>query len=248
MPLLEQGDIAGVAENARKVTSELLPWVEKGYDIVALVPSCALMLKFEWPLILPGDETVRKIAGATFDSAEYVVDIARKHGLAEGLRPLEGGVTVHLACHARAQNMGPKAAEMLRLIPEPDVAVIERCSGHGGSWGMLKDNFEVALKVGKPVAQNAVEKSGGVEIAEKVPTEEEYGIAVAQGETKKIVLSKDCEIKVRNSGKNTVEVQLYGKGECVGKISQALPKDELLFMGGNAVNFTAWFVVLRQSD
>ena len=34
-----------------------------------------------------------------------------------------------------------------------------------------------------PVAQNAVEKSGGVEIAEKVPTEEEYGIAVAQGET-----------------------------------------------------------------
>lgn len=72
--------------------------------------------------------------------------------------------------------------------------------------------------------------------------------AVAEGETKKIVLSKDCEIKVRNSGKNTVEVQLYGKGECVGKISQALPKDELLFMGGNAVNFTAWFVVLRQSD
>ncbi|HEY4778560.1 MAG TPA: transporter substrate-binding domain-containing protein, partial [Solirubrobacterales bacterium] len=30
---------------------------------------------------------------------------------------------------------------------------------------------------------NAVEKSGGVEIAEKVPTEEEYGIALAQGET-----------------------------------------------------------------
>ena len=31
-----------------------------------------------------------------------------------------------------------------------------------------------------PVAQNAVEKSGGVEIAEKVPTEETYGIAVAK--------------------------------------------------------------------
>jgi glycerol-3-phosphate dehydrogenase subunit C len=159
MPLLEQGDIAGVADNARKVTSELLPWVEKGYDIVALVPSCALMLKFEWPLILPGDETVKRISEATFDAAEYVVDIARKHGLADGLQPLEGGVTVHLACHARAQNMGPKAAEMLRLIPEPDVAVIERCSGHGGSWGMLKDNFDVALKVGKPVAQNAVKQA-----------------------------------------------------------------------------------------
>ena len=72
--------------------------------------------------------------------------------------------------------------------------------------------------------------------------------AIAEGETKKIVLSKDCEIKVRNSGKNAVEVQLFGKGECVGKISQALPKDELLVMGGNAANFTAWFVVLRQPD
>ena len=34
-----------------------------------------------------------------------------------------------------------------------------------------------------PVAQNAVEEEGGVEIAEKVPTEEEYGIALAKGNT-----------------------------------------------------------------
>ncbi len=34
-----------------------------------------------------------------------------------------------------------------------------------------------------PVAQNAVEEDGGVEIAEKVPTEETYGIAVAKDNT-----------------------------------------------------------------
>ena len=71
---------------------------------------------------------------------------------------------------------------------------------------------------------------------------------VAQGETKKIVLSKDCEIKVRNAGNNAVELQIFGKGESVGKISQALPKDELLVTGGNAANFTSWFVVLHQVD
>ena len=71
---------------------------------------------------------------------------------------------------------------------------------------------------------------------------------VAQGETKKIVLSKDCEIKVRNAGNNSVELQIFGKGESVGKISQALPKDELLVTGGNAANFTSWFVVLHQVD
>ena len=76
-------------------------------------------------------------------------------GLVEGLSALDGGVTVHIACHSRAQNMGQKSAEMLRLIPDTEVTVIERCSGHGGSWGIMKDTFEVGLKVGKPVARQA---------------------------------------------------------------------------------------------
>ncbi|HLJ63900.1 MAG TPA: glycerol-3-phosphate dehydrogenase, partial [Stellaceae bacterium] len=85
----------------------------------------------------------------------FIVDIARKEGLTPGFKPLPGGVTLHLACHARAQNIGAKAAEMLRLLPEAEVTVIERCSGHGGSWGVMKENFDVALKVGKPVARAA---------------------------------------------------------------------------------------------
>ena len=159
MPKLEHGDLEAVAANAGKVSAELKPWIDKGYDIVALVPSCALMLKFEWPLLLPDDADVKRLSEATWDITEYVVDIGRKEGLAEGLKPLDGGVTVHLACHARAQNVGPKAADMLRLLPDTEVDVIERCSGHGGSWGMMKDNFETAIKVGRPVARQAL--SGG---------------------------------------------------------------------------------------
>jgi polar amino acid transport system substrate-binding protein len=47
----------------------------------------------------------------------------------------------------------------------------------------LKAGTVEGVVIDAPVAQNAVEKSGGVEIAEKIPTEEDYGIAVAQGET-----------------------------------------------------------------
>jgi ABC-type amino acid transport substrate-binding protein len=47
----------------------------------------------------------------------------------------------------------------------------------------LKAGTVEGVIIDAPVAQNAVEKSGGIEIAEKIPTEEEYGIAVAQGET-----------------------------------------------------------------
>lgn len=46
----------------------------------------------------------------------------------------------------------------------------------------LKSGTVEGVIIDAPVAQNAVEKSGGVEIAEKIPTEETYGIAVAQGE------------------------------------------------------------------
>jgi len=113
-----------------------------------------LMLKFEWPLILPEDEYVKALAQATFDIDEYVVDIAKKEGLADGLKPVDGGVTAHLACHARAQNMGPKSAEMMRLIPDTKVDVVERCSGHGGTFGVMKETFDLAMKVGKTAARN----------------------------------------------------------------------------------------------
>ncbi|WP_417514511.1 heterodisulfide reductase-related iron-sulfur binding cluster [Minwuia sp.] len=149
MPQLEQGDLDDVARRAKKVASAMKPWIDKGYDVVALVPSCALMLKFEWPLILPDDPEIQRLAEATRDITEYIVEIAKNEGLAAEPKPLDGGVSLHLACHARAQNIGQKAAEMLRLIPDSDIKVIERCSGHGGSWGIKKENFETALKVGK---------------------------------------------------------------------------------------------------
>jgi hypothetical protein len=123
MPKLELGHIEAVAVQARKVSAALLKWVDEGYDVVALTPSCALMLKFEWPLILPHDADIRRLSQSTFDVSEYVVDIARTEGLPPGLEKLEGGVSVHLACHARAQNMGAKAAEMLRLVPGTRVAI-----------------------------------------------------------------------------------------------------------------------------
>jgi glycerol-3-phosphate dehydrogenase subunit C len=166
MPQLEHGDLARVAANARKIAAELKPWIDKGYDVVSLVPSCSLMLKFEWPLIEPEDDNVTALSQATFDVAEYVVDMARKEGLADGLKPLDGGVTMHIACHARAQNMGQKATEMLKLLPDTEVKVIERCSGHGGSWGIMKDNFEVALKVGRPVAREAAENKSAFVVSE----------------------------------------------------------------------------------
>tara|TARA_B100000676_G_scaffold302459_1_gene351448 strand:- start:1177 stop:2193 length:1017 start_codon:yes stop_codon:yes gene_type:complete len=185
MPQLEHGDIKRVAENAKKIAAEMVGWIEKGYDVVSLVASCSLMLKFEWPLIEPDDENIKKLSSATFDVSEYLIDIAAKEGIAPGLKPVDGGITIHIACHARAQNMGRKGADMLNLIPNTQVDVIERCSGHGGSWGIMKDNFETALKVGKPVARESAKKASRYVVSECLLAQDHILQGVEQINSKK---------------------------------------------------------------
>ena len=168
MPQMEQGDLKAVAAGAARTAAAFRPWIDRGYAVVATVSSCALMLKFEWPLLLPDNEDVRLLSENCFDAAQYVVDIAKTEGLAEGLQPLDGGVTLHVACHARAQNMGVKAAELLRLIPGTKPKILPRCSGHGGSWGVMKDNFGTGMKVGKPIMREAA-KAGNPHIVSECP-------------------------------------------------------------------------------
>ena len=159
MPQLEAGDLATVAGRASRISAAFKPYLDDGYEVVALTASCGLMMKFEWPLLLPDDPGVARLSTATKDISEYVVDLSKTFGLAEGLQEIEGGVTLHHACHARAQNMGAKSAEMLRLIPGAKIDLVERCSGHGGTFGVMKATRPLANKVGKPAARQAAAKA-----------------------------------------------------------------------------------------
>jgi glycerol-3-phosphate dehydrogenase subunit C len=57
---------------------------------------------------------------------------------------------------------------MLRLIPEAKVDLIERCSGHGGTFGVMKETYPVAVKVGKPTARQ-VAKQGNDDLCSDCP-------------------------------------------------------------------------------
>ena len=159
MPFLEQADLPKVVEQAKKVSKDLLEWVDKGYKVITLTASCGLMLKFEWPLLLPNDENIKKLSSNVMDIDEYVVDISKNEGLVEGLGEIDGGITVHHACHARAQNMGIKARDMLKLIPNVKIDVVERCAGHGGTFGVMKETYDLAKKVGRPTARQIKNKN-----------------------------------------------------------------------------------------
>jgi glycerol-3-phosphate dehydrogenase subunit C len=159
MPFFEQADLAKVVEQSKKISKDLLEWIDKGYEVITLTASCGLMLKFEWPLLSPNDENIKKLSKNVSDIDEYIVDIAQNEGLADGLNEIDGGVTIHNACHARAQNMGIKAKDMLKNVPNIKIDVVERCAGHGGTFGVMKTTSDLAIKVGRPTAKQIKNKN-----------------------------------------------------------------------------------------
>jgi len=73
-----------------------------------------------------------------------------------------------------------------------------------------------------------------------------FSIAEDKSHTEK--LSDECSIRVKNLGREQLEVLLTGKGKEIGMIKQVLPKGELLVTGGNAENSTAWLIAIKQTQ
>ena len=57
-------------KQAELVSRELIKSVEKDYKVVTLTASCGLMLKFEWPLLMPNDGIIKKLSQNTLDIDE----------------------------------------------------------------------------------------------------------------------------------------------------------------------------------
>ena len=159
MPKLELGDLQAVAELKAKNLPQLTAMIERGYDIVAPIPSCVLMFKQELPLMFPDEPAVAEVKRRIFDPFEYLA-LRHKSGLmrTDFTRSL-GKIAYHVACHLRVQNIGLKTRDVLQLIPGTTVEPIERCSGHNGTYGVKRRFRDTSMKIGKPVIQR-VQASG----------------------------------------------------------------------------------------
>src|SRR5262249_37698789 len=71
-------------------------------------------------------------------------------------------------------------------------------------------------------------------------------LEVPPNESKEAPMSEKCKIQVRDLGHSMVEVSLIGKGKIVFKQTQALPKNEVLILGGRAPNSTSWLVAVKR--
>lgn len=150
MPSFDIGDSAAMATAARRNIGSLKSWVDRGYDVVIPAPSCSLMVKREYLHLVPG-EAAKLVADHTYDVCEYLMKLKREGTLATDFTQKPGLVAYQVPCHLRDQNIGFKSKELMECAGA-QVEVIEKCSGHDGSWSAKTEFFPLSMKI----AQKAV--------------------------------------------------------------------------------------------
>lgn len=111
---------------------------------------------------------------------EYLVARHRDGLLKTDFKRALGRVSWHAPCHGRVQNIGRKTREMLEIVGqhvEVRLNVVERCSGHAGTYGVKTPTHPVAMKIGKPVFRSMAKDDPEV-IASDCPL---AGHHIAQG-------------------------------------------------------------------
>jgi len=179
MPKLELGDLESVDKLKNTNIPQLARLVDEGWDIVVPVPSCALMFKQELPLMYPDDELVRKVQERTFDPFEYLMLRHKAGKLRTDFVNSLGKVAYHVPCHLRVQRIGLKTRDALKLVPDTTVEVIERCSGHNGTYAVKREYHETSVKIGRPVVQR-VDSAGADHYSSDCPMagdQIEHGLA-----------------------------------------------------------------------
>jgi Fe-S oxidoreductase len=150
MPKLELGDLAAVDRLKTINIPHLARLARAGYAILTAVPSCTLMYKQELPLMYPDDADVQAVKDAMWDPFEYLMARHQDGLLKTDFKQPLGKVSYHAPCHQRVQNIGNKTRDALQLAGA-EVNLVERCSGHDGTWGVKSEFFDKSMKIGKPV-------------------------------------------------------------------------------------------------
>jgi Fe-S oxidoreductase len=182
MPKLELGDLESIERLKEANIDELDRWVQQGWDLTAVVPSCVLMFKQELPLLFPEDERVQRVAEAFYDPFEYLMLRHRDGRLKTDFATSLGTVSYQVPCHLRVQNIGLKTRDVLQLVPDTKVQAIERCSGHDGTYGVKKEYAPVSRKIARPVARQ-VDSAAAAHFTSDCPMAAEQIAGVAESGT-----------------------------------------------------------------
>jgi len=155
------GHLDDVRSAAARNVATFLDLVRRGYTLVYSAPSCGLALVEDYPRLL-GTPQAEVLARHARDICEYVLAILEEDaGLRARLRPVPLRLTYHNPCHFQARGMGDAVVRLLRMVPGLEVVPIEEdhCCGIAGTFGMKEANFELSMRMGRPLF-DSLERTG----------------------------------------------------------------------------------------
>jgi glycerol-3-phosphate dehydrogenase subunit C len=148
MPALEAGDIELARSLARANVESLLPHVRAGKKVLAINPTCSYMMRKEYAE-LAGTPEAKEISAAAMDLCEFLFTLKAEGKFNRDFRSSPGKVGYHLPCHLKAQNIGYRSRDMMRLIPGTTIKLVDQCCGHDGTWAMKKEFFPLSMLTGR---------------------------------------------------------------------------------------------------
>ncbi|MCB9763397.1 MAG: 4Fe-4S dicluster domain-containing protein [Alphaproteobacteria bacterium] len=152
MPRWEHGDLEGLRAQAKRNLERLLPHVEAGAKVVAINPTCSMMLRREYPELVAEEdrEAARKLAEAVRDPSEFLWSIRKEERFNTDFKSSPGGpVAYHVPCHLRTQAVGFRANNLLKKLPGVQTTVVQECCGHDGTYAMTTEGFEPSARIGE---------------------------------------------------------------------------------------------------
>jgi Fe-S oxidoreductase len=152
MPAWERGDLESLRSQVKSNLRILTPYVEQGARVIAINPTCSMMMRREHAaLVDPVDRpAAEKVAAAVMDPSEFLWSIRSEERFNTRFLSTPGGpVAYHAPCHLRAQAVGFKGRDLLRKIPGVVPQTVMECSGHDGTYAMTVEGFEPSARIGK---------------------------------------------------------------------------------------------------
>ena len=165
MPAWEHGDLETLHSKARQNLDVLMPFVEAGAKVIVINPTCAMMLRREWPELLEGEDRERavRLAKAVRDPSEYLWSIRKEERFNTDFQSTPGGkLAYHAPCHLRAQAVGFRGRDLMRKIPGVQPVMTMECCGHDGTFAMTVEGFEPSQKIGKKAFDSMKEADAAV--------------------------------------------------------------------------------------
>jgi Fe-S oxidoreductase len=165
MPAWETGDLETVRRKAASNLKVLKPFVEAGTKVIAINPTCAMMMRREYPELLPEAlrPEARRLAELVRDPSEFLWEIRNEPRFNTDFKSTPGGpVAYHAPCHLRAQAVGFKGRDLLRKIPGVQPKLTMECCGHDGTYAVKVEGFANSIKAGQKAFDGM--KEAGAEV------------------------------------------------------------------------------------